>query len=624
MKKLLSYRKLAVFLAAAFWVLFGLYGCGGSSDSSSEGGDNGEISVSLTDAPGDFAAYTVDVAALTLNKANGAQVSTLPLATRIDFSQYTEMTEFLTAATIPSGVYVSATLTLDYTDADIQVEDENGDIVQVDPENIVDENGDRIFELDMTVQLENLNRLRIAPGIPAHLLLDFDLSATNSVSLDNLQTPVVTVDPFLVADVNRMPPKLHRVRGALNEVNLNTNSFSLFLRPFYCPFSGNHKRYGTRRVVTTDDTTYEIDGQPYTGQDGLEAMAALDPLTAVIAIGDVRFNPLRFEARGVYAGSSVPGGTMDVVRGNVISRQGDTLTVKGATLIRSDSSVMFNDEVTVHIGDDTVVTRQLSSDPIGTYGKDDISIGQRVLIFGTLIEEDEDLVLDASTDESVVRMLLTTVRGATTAIDEDADLLAVDLQTIDYRSVNIFDFTGTSADPENYQIYTDTLDLSLLEISNPVKVRGFVEPFGAASPDFSARTIVNVADLTALMKVHWNPATNSAFESVSTDGLTLDLENSGRFHHIFRGHVATDLTQLETAVEVVPQADDRGIFVLRYADGAFQVFLDFASFAEALMADLGGDNLVRKLHAAGDFDDASATLTANYIVIKFAAEQSAE
>ena len=64
--------------------------------------------IGLTDQEGDFHSYTVDVLSLTLTKLNGAVVETLPLNTRIDFAQYTEMTEFLTAATIPSGVYVKA------------------------------------------------------------------------------------------------------------------------------------------------------------------------------------------------------------------------------------------------------------------------------------------------------------------------------------------------------------------------------------------------------------------------------------------------------------------------------------------------------------------------------------
>lgn len=609
-------------LMATFLALSGVWGCGGSgTDDTTVTGqqsDVGELAVSLTDAPGDFTAYTVDVLSLTLTKANGAQVSTLPLETRIDFSQYTDMTEFLTAATVPSGVYVAATLTLGYDNADIWVEDELGANIKVEPENIVDENGAQVTTLEMTVRLEGRNRLPIAPGLPAHLLLDFDLNATHQVNLDDPLAPVVTVDPFLVADVNRTSSKLHRVRGALNEVTVDQNSFSLFLRPFYSPLSGRHRQFGARTVTTTSKTVFEIDGIQYTGETGLDAMAALDPLTAVVAIGDLKFDPLRFEAREVYAGSSVPGGTMDVVRGSVIIRQGDVLTVKGATLIREKSSVVFNDEVKVKLGAETVVSRQLSTDQAIAYGIDSISVGQRVVVFGTLTEEGESLVLDAGAGH--VRMLLTTVRGTATEIDVSEGQLTAALQAIDHRLVDSFDFTGTNADPDNYLIDTGTLDLSAVQTGSPVKVRGFVNPFGAPSPDFTAQTIISVEDLQALLKVHWHPPTNVAFESVSADGLTLNLENAGRFHHVFRGWVGTDLTQLGLPVSVIPQADGRGCFALHYADGSIQVYLEFENFAEALTADLADNLLVRKLHATGEFDDAGAILTADVVEVKYAAE----
>jgi hypothetical protein len=225
-------------IAALFSILLCTFfiGCNSGNESGATSDDSGELAISLTDAVGDFGTYTVDVLNLTLTKANGAQVSTLPLSARIDFAQYTEMTEFLTAATVPAGAYVAATMTLDYTNADIWVEDENGDNLQV--ETILDQEGNPASTLTVTVQLEDRNRLVIAPGIPAHLLLDFDLKATNQVTLDQ-GTPVLTVDPFLVADVNRMPNRWHRIRGLLDAVDTSQGSFSLFLRPFFCSLSGH-------------------------------------------------------------------------------------------------------------------------------------------------------------------------------------------------------------------------------------------------------------------------------------------------------------------------------------------------------------------------------------------------
>ena len=79
-------------------------GCSsGGSGSDAANATTGQALVSLTDAAGDFLSYTVDVQSLTLTKLNGAVVETLPLTTRVNFADYVEMTEFFTAATIPSG-----------------------------------------------------------------------------------------------------------------------------------------------------------------------------------------------------------------------------------------------------------------------------------------------------------------------------------------------------------------------------------------------------------------------------------------------------------------------------------------------------------------------------------------
>src|SRR5690242_5124314 len=70
-------------------------GGGGSMSSSSSGTQTdscsasscGTVFMAMTDADGDFMSYTVDVVSLTLKRANGATVETLPATTRVDFAQ---------------------------------------------------------------------------------------------------------------------------------------------------------------------------------------------------------------------------------------------------------------------------------------------------------------------------------------------------------------------------------------------------------------------------------------------------------------------------------------------------------------------------------------------------------
>ncbi|MEO0974513.1 MAG: hypothetical protein AAFX85_15600, partial [Pseudomonadota bacterium] len=69
--------------------------------------------VTLTDADGDVLSYAVDIVSLELERAGGDIVQALPASTRIDFADYVELSELLTAPRIPPGVYVRGAMTLD-------------------------------------------------------------------------------------------------------------------------------------------------------------------------------------------------------------------------------------------------------------------------------------------------------------------------------------------------------------------------------------------------------------------------------------------------------------------------------------------------------------------------------
>lgn len=579
-----------------------LTACSEESDTPTSS-ETGEVVIGLTDAQGDFVTYTVDVASLTLTKANGAIVETLPVSTTVDFAQYTDMTEFLTAATIPSGVYSSGTLTLEFSNADIQVEDANGDAVAV--QTIQDESGSAVTTMELTVKLEGVNALIIAPGIPAHLTLDFDLNATNSVDFST-GLPVLTVQPNLVAEVNPETPKIHRARGALKSVDTSDASFRIIIRPFIHVISGGDEKFGTLNIETTSTTVFDLNGTIYEGNDGIQQMDLLQALTGVIAIGDLKFNPTRFEASQVFAGSSVPGGDMDVVAGNVTDRTGDVLTVKGATLIRTDGSVVFNDQVTVTLGPNTSVSRQMSGD---VFAISDISVGQRVVIFGALTNtQATNLELDATSGHA--RMEFTTLRGTVTSTAP----FEADLQAIDGRRIALFNFSGTGqaedADPHNYEIDTGTLDISGIDLGAVVKIRGFVEPFGTTDfHDFEAQTIIDLSKIVADLAVGWFPASASAFASLSDSSITLDLTGTGLFHHVNRGGLMTDLKQLGSDTMIQPKQSGNGLFFIRES-GTWQLHTSFASCVSDIEERLTDSKLIRFVTARGTFDQDTATITA--------------
>jgi hypothetical protein len=600
-----------------FWILsFGaailvltLSGCAGSGSGDSDTED-GTLVIGLTDAEGDFLRYEVDVVSLTLTKRNGAVVNALPVETRVDFAQYTEMIEFLTAATVPTGRYVKATLTLDYRNADIQIEDAGGDAIDV--ETILDEDGLPITTLPVEVHLEGRNSLVIAPGIPVHLTLDFNLEASNHVDLSNPDVPVLTVEPYLLAEVNLENTKVHRLRGPLKEVNSAEGTFRVIIRPFIHLLSGGDERFGTLEVVTDGETIYDINGQYYEGDEGLEVLDQQQVLTAVVVIGDLDITTRQFEARHVYAGSSVPGGDLDVVTGNVVSRTGNQLSVRGATLIRAQGSVVFNDEMEIIVSNTTIVGRQESKD---RFDINAISVGQRIMVFGELdVDETE---LDAT--QGYVIMLLTTLKGTVVEVDNN---VVISLNAIDGRSVDVFDFQGTGidpdndADPANYDIDPSDLDTSGLESGTPVKFRGFVTPFGhpADQADFEARTMINVSDVKGLMIANWFPAAADAIEDLSELGFTLNLENAGPFRHLIRAGVSQDLTGLDNAPIVESEDDGSGLFQI-VQGGSRQVFFTFEGFVEELLERLDNDAAVTHIVATGFFDDNNAILESDFIIV---------
>lgn len=581
-------------------------GCsGGGSGTGTATATTGQALVSLTDAAGDFLSYTVDVQSLTLTKRDGAVVETLPLTTRVNFADYVEMTEFFTAATIPSGVYTSARMRLNFSAADLQVEDASGNAVAVPVGNIRDSNGNAISTLDVEVKFDDRRTLVIAPGIPAHLTLDFNLQASNTADL-TVSPPVVTVKPFLVADVDPQNPKTMRLHGPLKSVNQQNQTYEVFLRPVY----RNVGEFGSVTVHTDTNTVFEIDEVNYQGTAGLAALNAKPTGTATVAVGQWNVGARQFKADEVLAGSSVPGGTRDVAVGDVIARTGDQLTVRGASLIRSDGTFTFRDTLTVNVGAATKVRQQALITPGLT--KDDISVGQRIAAFGTL--DGSNSTMDATT--GLVRLLVTSMAGTvnTTGVGS----LEMNVQRIDGRRITLFNFSGTGtssatdADPANYQVATGTLDLTGLTAGTPVRVLGFVTRFKTAPPDFSAQTVVNLTNRPATMLVNWKPPTAVPFSSNTDTGLVLNLAGVGGAHYVWRGPVATDLLTLGVSPTIAPQNPSAGLFALGY-NGTVQVFIQFSGYRLALEQHLSQGQLASAVGAHGIYSDTSVTITADQI-----------
>ncbi|MBU6432432.1 MAG: metallophosphoesterase [Nitrospirae bacterium] len=592
-------------------------GCsgGGTGGSGAPTANTGQALISVTDAAGDFLSYVVNVQSLTLTRQDGTEVETLPLTTRINFADYVDLTEFFTAATIPSGTYISARMRLDFSTADLQVEDSTGNAISVPVANIQDAQGNPITTLDVTVRFDDRRALVIAPGVPSHLTLDFNLRASNTVDL-TVTPPVVTVKPFLVADVDPQNPKTMRLRGPLDSVNQQNHTYQVFLRPMFGPLgSVPLSTFGSVTVHTDTNTVFEIDQVTSQGDAGLTALAAKPTGTATVAIGEWEVVTKQFKANEVLAGSSVPGGTRDVVTGVVMARSGDQLTVRGATLVRSDGTFTFHETVTVNVGATTTVRQQA----LMTTGltKDAISVGQQLTAFGTFNVSTN--TLDATT--GLVRLLVTSVAGTVNTTGTGS--LQINVQRIQGRRIALFNFAGTGtstttdADPTQYQVATGLLDLTALTTGTPVRVLGFVTPFHTAPPDFTAQTLVNLVDDPATLVVNWSPPTAGPFTSNTDAGLVLDLTGVGTAHYVWRGPVATDLLGLGSLPTIVPANPIQGLFAVG-SSGQIQVFTQFHDYSLALQQRLAQGQKANAVGAHGMYSDSSVSITADqiYMVLK--------
>ncbi|MGA9852590.1 MAG: DUF4382 domain-containing protein [Gammaproteobacteria bacterium] len=622
----------AVFLSVLCLAL-ALVGCGGGGDSSSGNmsadnaltdcasptpqDQNGCVYVGMTDAPGDFLTYTVNVTSLSLTRSDGVTVQMLPQAATVDFAQYNNLTEFLTGVSMPPGKYVSGTITLDYSSANIQVQDANGNAVQVTP---VDQNGNPITgQLTLTINLDiNSGALHVAPGVPRLLDVDFNLNASNLVNLTN---STVMVEPFLDAEVNPNLDNMIRLRGPVASVNTSNSSYMVGLAPFWTASNGSGHPYGQMTIYTTSNTVYEVNQAGYVGSAGLAALQAAGPTTATIAMGNYDFSTNQYVATEVDAGSSVPDGTLDAAQGVVVSVSGTTVTLRGATIIRSDQSVIFRDEVAITVGPNTKVHEE--GKPTGSFSIPDISVGQRALVLGTITNPNATaLAMDAT--GGLVRLEYTRVDAVFLGADGTGTGMLVNVQdfegrpvynTVTGQSTNIFNFTGTNSNPADYDIDLNGLSDSSFSANDPLVSYGFVTPFGSAPPDFSALSVADFTTANAYLSAYWGTAgTSQAFSSIdATSGIVLNLTSNPVFDQLRRGGVETDLTTLPASPAIIGNPAGGG-FAIRQG-GTVTVHVTFADFVTDLTSRLSAGGTVVGFYGKGGFNSTSNTYTANKIAV---------
>ncbi len=662
-------------LAAAVFAL-GLAACGGSGSSMSGGTSTGpqgctsstcgNAVMTLTDAPGDFASYTVNVTSLQLTKADGTVVETLGSPTAVDFAQLVDVTELVSAAAIPQGEYVAVTMTLDYSGGGIYVYNSSTDTsataqaevqTQVTSGTPPTTTTETLFTPPSTpgspstvtvqVQLDSAHHFFINPGKLSRLALDFNLAASNTVDLTNPALPIVTVGGTLVATVAPSDTKSIRVRGTLTGVNTANNSYTVNVEPF----NDQSTNRGTVTVYTTPTTTFQIDGTAYVGDTaGIPALAAAlanDPTTPMaVAFGTLSTTDNTFTATEVLAGSSVQSSKLDRIQGVVTAEPACPsgtasgvvcLAVSGGTIqSHADGACRFSPRnVTVEISSSTALS-SAAGNPTATLTMASVSIGSEITAFGTAgagTDANGNPIFDASSSGDALRLEVTSLWGIPTASGIGANQVTINLQTIEGLPASAFTFSPTTTSvPSAYVVKTGILPLPSLTASTPAALRffGFVQPIGQTPPDFNAVTLVNFTNTSA--------ALDAAFGSGSTAALTSNTNCAAPatgtatclvlnvsdpllvpMSFIKIGPQLIKLATLGSNVEIDPSSTSNGPFAIR-GNGAspmnvVDVFNNFADFETMLGTKLTGGAKVEKVYAIGQYDQSSNSLTAQQIMI---------
>ena len=623
-------RSLALWTLCALGAL-SLAACGGSGSSgmspsassstssvTSQGCNGcGTALVSLTDLPGDFVSYIVNVDSLTLKRSDGTVVQTVPVTTQVDFAQLVNLSEIVSAEQIPAGRYVSATLTIDYTGATIVVDTSSGDVT-VPATDILSGTGQPLTgQVTVTLSLSSDQQLVITPGTVSNLALDFNLLASNAVNLTG--NPVtVTVSPALTASLTPDLTKQIHVRGPLVSVSTSASDYVIGIRPF----DDQSNTTGQLTVATTNSTTYLINGTSYTGSAGLAQLAMQAAGTLTSAYGDWTPNSGTFTANLVLVGSSVEGTSMSSVQGTVLARTGDTLTVSDGLLFHPEAAAIplgFERQATVTVGSGTTVIEEGQS---GSFTVSDISVGQQLRVSGTLgMDSSGNPTLDATAGTAL--LLPTSGVGLVTATGSGS--ITVGLQELGGMDASTLDFAGTGATSQqdatasSYQVSVpSSISTSSTSNGSAIGFTGFVTPFGSAPPDFAATTLIGYGTAQTLFDAWWSsPGITTPFATLTGSELLLSqatLKSSA--HEVIRiGGVTLDPSTLSGGLELLPDMTGtaQSFAIVHAMSQSIDSFSTFNDFTTALTTDLNSTTGVLQVMAEGSY--ASGALTADHVIV---------
>jgi hypothetical protein len=565
--------------------------CGGGGGGN--GGADPTLTFAITDAASDdVESFTVEVTQIELRKLGGAFVDVLTTPATVDLATLTEASQILSVGNVPPGTYLSANITLDFTNSSCTL------VGQATPATILDVEGNPltgavVFPIDF-----GTNRL-IAP-INRHKLLEFDFDLNQSVTTD-LVGNTATVEPAFVMHVDPVAPKPLLAVGTLVGVDTAAGSFDVEVRTL----GGTLLATATFRSGSA--TLWHIDGVSSTGAPGLTSLDAA-PVGTWVQIA-ATIDPLRpgFDAVYVEAGVGTYNGGTDIVEGHIVDRMGGAgtdpiLTVLGHSTDAAHTTIQLNTSfmVTTSFLDTQVLRTAVDQ----AFDSDDLNVGQRVRIYGSLV----GTTMDATSASSVVRMQPTRVLGFASAAPTGG-VLNLDLARIDLRLDTAFNWPAggtTPPDPDAFDIQVGSLGTDLgIGSGTPVEARGFFAAVDDATEDFVASSLTNRALAPSLMLVRNRPGgmtvTATATPAV-IDVALAGMATVGEFAIIDAGFVGVQTLPTSPTPSIVPSLTGPRFYVLRdKGTGSVTLYFSFANFSAGVATKIGQGATVSQIAAIGRY-----------------------
>jgi hypothetical protein len=599
--------------------------------------------VTLSDTPGDFTSYTVNVNSVTLTGKVTGVITAVAAVETVDFTKLNNISELWSAASIPNDTYTKASIVLDYTNANISVM-VNGVPTKA---KVVDATGAAVTTRTINVTLDSTNPLVIQPTYASssalRLAIDFNLAASTVVNLAT-SPPTVTVMPFMTAATSAPDTKPIRVRGPLINSSVGLGTYTVYVRPFFDEVNS----LGTLSIFNDANTVYTINGTTYVGTPGINALSQTSAGTTMTA-AYTTYQPTatlnatvtagKFNSTFVVAGSTLEDFYTQGLEGDVIARSGNTLTLRGSTLQFNNGTSQYNNaDAVVLLGPGTVVTADDNTTLTGLNYRS-ISVGQHIIARGIYqLPASGVVTLDATSSSTAnpgsVRLVSTELWGS--LVSSAPGSLVLNLQTIDNWPVTNYNFTGNGAGavtPASFAVNTGSLAIPAgVAAGNPLWIDGITTPFGSAPPNFNAFTINAELSVPARLQVDWTSAgTTAPFATLTNTGLTIDLANANLTSAVIRiGSESIDL-KAPTSVSplIVPQvpppatAGLPAVFLPLFAIGGptpattnttgITVYNTFSTFVTQLPTSIVAATPALHFVATGVYNRGSNTFTASSI-----------